>query len=605
MCGIMAYLGKKPALPIIIKGLYALENRGYDSAGVAWIEGKKVITVKAKGKVKELDNKLSKFWGNGLAIGHTRWATHGPPSELNAHPHLDCKGEIAIVHNGTVENYPELREYCLKKGHRLVSETDTELIAHLIESFNKGDLLKATRQALELIKGTYALALVSSLDPERLILASNVKALRLGISKDAIFAASEILPLVEHTRDIVYLKDHQIADVRPGSYKIYDFRHKLITPEVVKVKENVAFLEKGGFKHYMIKEIYDQPRVLRDAMRGRLDAPRKKIRLGAIEDQIGKIIKKKRIIFTACGTSLHACLVAEYLFENFLGIPVEVEYASEFCYRQAPLDKNCLVIAVSQSGETADTLQAVLKAKEQGVMTLGVCNVVGSTIARAVDSGIYLHVGPEIGVASTKAFTGQLTILTLLALRIAKALKKKIEPAIYAEIESIPKKIEQVLRQEKEIERIARKFKNAAHFLYLGRGYNFPLALEGALKLKEVSYIHAEGDSAAEMKHGPIALIDNNMPVVFIAPQDELHEKIVSNMKEVQARGGKIIALINPGDKVVSDIAEEKIIIPKTLSFLSPLIAVVPLQLLAYHIANMKHLDVDKPRNLAKSVTVE
>lgn len=607
MCGIFGYIGQKQALSQVLVGLERLEYRGYDSAGLAWLSGGKLQIVKTKGRVKRLQSKLKRIGSDAnLAIGHTRWATHGSPNELNAHPHIDCQGTFAVVHNGIIENYRSLKEWLTKKGHRFYSKTDTEVLAHLVEELNDGDLLSTVRKALQLVKGTYGLAVISQQYLDEIVIARQGSPLAVGLGKNEFIIASDMTPIIPLTRQVIYLKDGSLARLRNNSYEIIDLENNPITVDIQKIEEKLDVIEKGNYKHFMLKEIMEQPQSLEAAMSGRLNPKKKIIKLGGIENYLDVIKAKKRIILTACGTSWHACLAAKYFMEEFLRLPAEVEYASEFRYRAVPLDSTTLLIAVSQSGETADTLAAVEKANQAGVFTLGVCNVVGSSIARNTKAGVYLHAGPEIGVASTKAFTAQLTVLLLLTFYLAKNIDRE-EKALefYKELSEIPNKIKLALETNSQIKEIASRYKQAKNFLYLGRGYNFPTALEGALKLKEISYIHAEGYPAAEMKHGPIALVDDNMPVVFIVSYDETYDKIISNIEEVRARGGRLIIIANEGDTKVKNFSDDIIYIPQVSPQLSPLITVIPLQLLAYHIAEQKGLDVDKPRNLAKSVTVE
>ncbi len=606
MCGIVGYIGKKQALPIILNGLQALEYRGYDSAGVALVERDNLYVKKRSGKLKVLINELSgSEFTASAGIGHTRWATHGEPNEINSHPQVDCQGQIAVVHNGIIENYATLRSLLIADGHKFVSATDTEVLVHLIEKFYQGDLLAAVRQALLLVEGAYGLAVISQKEKRKLVVARQGSPLLLGIGKDEMMVASDMTPILPITKNIVFLNDGEIAEISDKNYQVFTLDNKKITPTIQEISANLESVEKSGFKHFMLKEIWQQPMTLQETMRGRLLVEQKKVKLGGIENFLDKILSAKNIILTACGTSWHACLAGEYLLEEFVGLPVEVEYASEFRYRQTPINQDTLLIAVSQSGETADTLAALNKAKIAGALTLGICNVVGSTLARETDAGIYLHAGPEIGVASTKAFTSQVMIFSLLTVLLAKSLGKKIDDKVYQALYNIPGQVEQILKQADTIQAVARIYHQSRNFIYLGRGYNFPVALEGALKLKEISYIHAEGYPAAEMKHGPIALIDKNMPVVFIAVKDNVYDKVISNIEEIRARGGKIITIATRGDDNIKKISDTVIYIPETLPFFMPQLTVVPLQLLAYYIADLKGLDVDKPRNLAKSVTVE
>ncbi|MFI5164454.1 MAG: glutamine--fructose-6-phosphate transaminase (isomerizing) [Bacteroidia bacterium] len=612
MCGIVAYIGNKEAYPILIKGLHRLEYRGYDSAGVA-ILNKQLHVYKCKGKVSDLEKHVDKKDTHGsIGIGHTRWATHGAPNDINAHPHFSQTKNLVIIHNGIIENYAPLKKELQKRGHKFQSDTDTEVLIHLIEDIyvnESVELAEAVRQALNEVIGAYAIVVLSKDNPDELIAAKKSSPLVIGVGKGEYFVASDATPIVEYTKDVVYLEDEQIAVIpRKGKLQIKTILNKVKTPYIQTLELKLEALEKGGYPHFMLKEIYEQPRSIRDSLRGRLVAKEGKVNLGGIKDYEQKMINAKRIIIVACGTSWHAGLVGEYLFEDLARIPVEVEYASEFRYRNPIIGEDDVVIAISQSGETADTLAAIELAKSKGATIIGICNVVGSTIPRTTHAGSYTHAGPEIGVASTKAFTAQITVLTLMALRIAH-MKGSISESRYFELinelEEIPAKVEKVLKKNDEIKKLAKIFKDVHHFLYLGRGYAFPVALEGALKLKEISYIHAEGYPAAEMKHGPIALIDENMPVVVIATKGASYEKVMSNIQEVKARKGKIIAIVTERDKSVKQHADYVIEIPETDEILVPLISVVPLQLLAYHIAVLRGCNVDQPRNLAKSVTVE
>lgn len=615
MCGIVGYVGEKNAYPILIKGLYRLEYRGYDSAGIALINSKnELVTYKKKGKVFELDNYCKdKNTSGKIGIAHTRWATHGEPNDINAHPHLSQNKKLAIIHNGIIENYSSLKEGLKKRGHQFLSDTDTEVLIHLIEDIQQHDNLNledATIAALNQVIGAYAIVILDKENPDTLIVAKKSSPMTIGVGKNEYIVASDASPIVEYTRNVVYLEDETVAVIRKGEpLKITKLKDKKeITPYIEELSIELEAIEKGGYEHFMLKEIFEQPRSVKDSMRGRINAKEGKVFLGGIKDYENALLKAKRIIIVGCGTSYHAGLIGEYLIEEFTRIPVEVEYGSEFRYRNPIIYPDDIVLAISQSGETADTLAAIDIAKQKGATVLGICNVVGSSIARNTDAGSYTHAGPEIGVASTKAFTAQLTVLTLMALHIAQL--KKTLPAnrfhsLLYEIEAIPLKIEQTLESDTYIQQIAQEFKNAKNFLYLGRGYGYPIALEGALKLKEISYIHAEGYPAAEMKHGPIALIDKNMPVVFLANKGPNYEKVISNIQEVKARQGKIIAIATAGDNYVKQLADYIIEIPETDEALSPLISIIPLQLLAYHIAVLRGCNVDQPRNLAKSVTVE
>ena len=613
MCGIVAYLGDKSAYEIIIKGLQRLEYRGYDSAGIALHNNNSLNVFKQKGKVADLQKHVEKQDVSGhIGIGHTRWATHGLPNNINAHPHCSGDEEIALVHNGIIENYAILKEELTSRGHVFKSETDTEVLVHLIEDIkreNNCNLFDAVRIALNEVVGAYAIVVIDNNNPEELIAARKSSPLVIGLGEDEYFLASDATPIVEYTKNVVYLDDGEIARISIAKgLSLKTIQNKNKTPYIQELEMHLEALEKGGYEHFMLKEIYEQPQSIKDSMRGRLKAKKSLVGLGGIKDFDDKILAANRLIFVACGTSWHAGLVGEYLFEEIARIPVEVEYASEFRYRNPIINSDDVVIAISQSGETADTLAAIKLAKERKATIVGICNVVGSSISRETDCGSYTHAGPEIGVASTKAFTAQVTVLTLMALMVGNkkgTITNERFNRLLIELNAIPEKLESVLKQDKAIEKIAKIYHKVDNALYLGRGINFPLALEGALKLKEISYIHAEGYPAAEMKHGPIALIDEEMPVFVIATQDSSYEKIVSNIQEVKARKGKIIAIVSEGDKEVKAIADHVIEIPKTDELLVPLLATVPLQLLSYHIAVMRGCNVDQPRNLAKSVTVE
>ena len=615
MCGIVGYIGHRDAFPVLIKGLQRLEYRGYDSAGVAMISSEGKLNVyKKKGKVSDLlDFSLDKDKSGNIGIGHTRWATHGEPSDVNSHPHYSQTKDLVIIHNGIIENYASIKEGLQKRGHIFVSQTDTEVLIHLIEEIRRHEkgmkLGYAVMDALKQVNGAYAIVVLDKNDPDTLIAAKKGSPMVIGVGKDEFFIASDASPIVEYTKNVVYIEDEHIAIIKRGEdLKIRTIRDKEITPYVQELELELEAIEKGGYDHFMLKEIYEQPRSIFDSMRGRLNSETGHLKMGGIEEYETKFINAKRIIIIACGTSWHAGMVAEYLFEEYARIPVEVEYASEFRYRNPIIYPDDIVIAISQSGETADTLAAIELAKTKGAIIFGVCNVVGSSIARATHAGSYTHAGPEIGVASTKAFTAQVTVLTLMALHVAK-LKGSMGESRYRqllyEIETIPSQVEKVLALNESIKKIATKYKDASNALYLGRGYSFPVALEGALKLKEISYIHAEGYPAAEMKHGPIALIDEAMPVFVIATKGANYEKVVSNIQEVKARKGQIIAVVTSGDQDVKSMADYTIEIPETDESLVPLLSVVPLQLLSYHIAVMRGCNVDQPRNLAKSVTVE
>ena len=608
MCGIIGYIGQQTATPILIEGLKRLEYRGYDSAGIAVVDNSKLEVVKNPGKICDLEKKLTKTKSSGnIGIGHTRWATHGAPNEINAHPHFDCKQRIALIHNGIIENYTTLKPELIKKGHTFVSETDTETLVHLIEEFYKDDLEQAVRYALAEIQGTYGLLVLSHDEPDLIVAARNGSPLLIGIGEDEYFAASDASAIIQYTRDVAYLDDGELAILTRKSFVTKTIYDKPVVKYVERVQFDLEQIEKGGYAHFMLKEIFEQPETIRDCMRGRLLLDQGNVRLGGLQDHLDQLLKAKKIVITACGTSWHSALIGEHIFEDLLRIPVEVDYASEFRYRDPVLDAETIVIVISQSGETADTLAAVREVKKMRYPVFGICNVVGSTIARDTVAGVYLHVGPEIGVASTKAFTAQITVQSLIALLLARRKWMSAEEGrkIIREMQLIPEKIEKILKIDSEIKELAELNHQSRNFLYLGRGYNFPVALEGALKLKEISYIHAEGYPAAEMKHGPIALIDENMPVVFVAIQDPTYDKILSNIEEVKARNGRVIAIATEGDQKIKQKADHVIYIPATLNFLSPLLTTIPLQLLAYHIAILRGCDVDHPRNLAKSVTVE
>ena len=614
MCGIVGYIGKRDAYPVLIKGLKRLEYRGYDSAGVALIDKKRRLNVyKTKGKVSDLEAFVSQKDVSGtIGIAHTRWATHGEPCQANAHPHFSSSENLALIHNGIIENYATLKEKLQKKGFIFKSSTDTEVLVQLIEFFqlsNHLDLLTAVQLALHEVIGAYAIAVLDKNNPDEIITARKSSPLVVGIGKDEFFLASDATPIVEYTDKVVYLQDGEIAVIRRDkALEVVNLDNVLQNPEVRTVEMNLGQLEKGGYPHFMLKEIFEQPDCINDCMRGRINADGDKVVLSAVIDHKERLLKARRFVIVACGTSWHAGLIGKQLIESFCRIPVEVEYASEFRYRDPVIHEDDVVIAISQSGETADTLAAIELAKEKGAFIYGICNAVGSSIQRITDTGSYIHVGPEIGVASTKAFTGQVTVLTMLALTLAKEKgsmtdEKYLE--VIRELTVIPAKIKKILISNPKIAELSRIFTYAHNFLYLGRGYSFPVALEGALKLKEISYIHAEGYPAAEMKHGPIALIDAEMPVVVVATHNAMYEKIMSNIQEIKARKGKVIALVTEGDTVISKLADDCIELPETLECLEPLIATIPLQLLAYHVAICKGKNVDQPRNLAKSVTVE
>jgi len=613
MCGIVAYIGSKDAYPIVVKGLKRLEYRGYDSAGVALMAGDMRV-FKTKGKVSDLELATKDADVSGsIGMGHTRWATHGEPNDANAHPHMSLSGKVSLIHNGIIENYATLKEGLEQRGHTFQSDTDTEVLAHLIEDvmINSGlDLADAVRASLKQVVGAYAIVILSKDNPDSLIAARKGSPLVVGIGSEQgeYFFASDATPLAEYTKKVIYLKDGEIAIVENKEMIIKNIENVVQVPYVHELEMNLEMLEKGGYDHFMMKEIYEQPRSIYDSYRGRFDSKTGTFHMRSLEEYSQQLKDIKRLILIGCGTSWHAGLVAEYLFEDFARLPVEVEYASEFRYRNPVLFSDDLVMAISQSGETADTLAAMDLAKRKSATVFGVCNVVGSSIPRISDAGAYTHAGPEIGVASTKAFTSQVTVLTLLALGIAKARKTMNDKQIASlmqELEAVPEKIEKALLLNDSIEELAALYKDSRNFLYLGRGYNFPVALEGALKLKEISYIHAEGYPAAEMKHGPIALIDADMPVVVIATNSEHYEKVVSNIQEVKARKGKVIAVVSEGNKALDNLVDHVIEVPETIEALSPLVNTIPLQLLSYHIAVMRGCNVDQPRNLAKSVTVE
>lgn len=614
MCGIVGYIGHREAFPVIIKGLKRLEYRGYDSAGLVLYDGKDLKLAKTKGKVSDLEEKSKEITTNGtIGIGHTRWATHGVPNDVNSHPHFSNSGNLVIVHNGIIENYEPLKKELINRGYTFQSDTDTEVLVNLIEDVKKKDNLKlgkAVQVALNQVVGAYAIAVFDKENPDEIVAARLGSPLAIGVGEGEFFIASDASPFIEYTSNAVYLEDEELAVIcldKPMKVRrIHD--DSIVDPYVQELQMNLEQIEKGGYDHFMLKEIYEQPSVIKDTYRGRLHANEGLIRMAGVEDNLQKFTNAQRILIIACGTSWHAGLVAEYIFEEFARIPVEVEYASEFRYRNPIIHPTDVVIAISQSGETADTLAAIKLAKEHGAFVFGVCNVVGSSISRETHAGAYTHAGPEIGVASTKAFTTQITVLTLIALRLAQAKGTLTNTDIHrylSELELMPEKVEQALATNDAAEAIADIYKDSPNCLYLGRGYNFPVALEGALKLKEISYIHAEGYPAAEMKHGPIALIDEQMPVVIIAPKQEHYDKIVSNIQEIKSRSGKIIAIVTHGDEQVKALADHVIEIPESSDALSPLLTTIPLQLLSYHIAVMRGCNVDQPRNLAKSVTVE
>ncbi len=611
MCGIVAYIGPREAYPVILKGLKRLEYRGYDSAGVALLNsGLKVY--KKKGKVSELEEEVAgKDIHAHIGIGHTRWATHGEPNDRNAHPHISASGKLAVIHNGIIENYTQLKKELLNKGYSFKSDTDTEVLLNFIEEIrnnNNCPLEEAIRIALKRIVGAYVIVVIDQDNPDTLIAARKGSPLVIGIGKNEHFLASDASPIIEYTKEVVYVNDYEVAIIKADELILKNLGNERQTPFITKLDMELAAIEKGGYEHFMLKEIFEQPTTIRDCLRGRLDVETGTITMSGIQKYAEQIINAKRIVMIACGTSWHAGLAAEYIFEELCRINVEVEYASEFRYRNPVINKGDVIIAISQSGETADTLVAIENAKAQGAIILGVVNVVGSSIARISDAGAYTHAGPEIGVASTKAFTAQLAVLTMIALKIGYekgTLGKERYLHLLRELDAIPDKVADLLQQSDYLKELAEKYKDARDFLYLGRGYNFPVALEGALKLKEISYIHAEGYPAAEMKHGPIALVDDTLPVVFIATKDSYHEKIMSNMQEIKARKGQVIAVINEGDEQSTKLADDVIPVPEADEIMAPMLSTIPLQLLAYYIGISKGLDVDKPRNLAKSVTVE
>ncbi len=615
MCGIVGYIGHREAYPIILNGLKRLEYRGYDSAGVALFDGNDIKLSKTKGKVDDLEKRVADEISTkgSLGIGHTRWATHGVPNDINSHPHYSNSGNLVIIHNGIIENYAALKKELQKRGYTFTSDTDTEVLVNLIEDIKKSNdvrLGKAVQIALNQVIGAYAIAVFDKTKPNEIVVARLGSPLAIGVGEDEFFIASDATPFIEYTNNAIYLEDEEMAVVRRHKdVKIRKIKDdSLVSPYVQELQLNLEQIEKGGYEHFMLKEIFEQPDAIRDTYRGRLLSNQAIIKMAGVEDNMKMFLNAERIIIVACGTSWHAGLVAEYIFENLARIPVEVEYASEFRYRNPVINKNDVVIAISQSGETADTLAAIKLAKSHGAFVFGVCNVVGSSIARETNAGAYTHAGPEIGVASTKAFTTQITVLTLMALRLARA-KGTMSSSDFrrhlVELEMIPDKVEEALKSDAYVKTVSEIYKDAKNFLYLGRGYNFPVALEGALKLKEISYIHAEGYPAAEMKHGPIALIDENMPIVVIATNKGHYEKVVSNIEEIKARKGKIIGIVTKGDVSVKNLADHVIEVPETIESLTPLLTTIPLQLLSYYIAVMLEKNVDQPRNLAKSVTVE
>ncbi len=608
MCGIVGYIGKKRAVPVLIDGLKRLEYRGYDSAGLALFENSSLIIKKTKGKVRDLEELLKNSSYSGTAgIAHTRWATHGVPNRINAHPHTDCNGEITIVHNGIIENYSALKKYLENRGHVFKSDTDTEVIAHLIEENYSGSLFDTLPAALAEVEGTYGLAVISKKEPDRIFAARKGSPLLIGKGKDEFFIASDVAAILRYTNEIIYLEDDEIAELKCDGFSVKSTANKKVSKKVQQISWNLDMIEKEGFPHFMLKEIFEQKTSLRNTLRGRLNHEEGTVRLDGLLEYTNQLKNSSRIIITACGTSWHSALIGEYLIEELAGIAVEVEYASEFRYRSPIINEGDIVFVISQSGETADTLGAMKEAKRKGAIVLGICNVVGSTIARESDAGVYIHAGPEIGVASTKAFTSQVLVLAMIALMLGRMKNLPLESGIKIAkaLGEIPDLVERVLKKDEEIKKIALSLSKHSNALYLGRGYNFPVALEGALKLKEISYIHAEGYPAAEMKHGPIALIDKNMPVIVIATKDAVYEKIMSNIAEIKARNGSVISIVTRGDEKIKELSDGIFEVPETMTFLSPIVNVIPLQLLSYHVAMERGCDVDQPRNLAKSVTVE
>ena len=608
MCGIVGYIGNKPVLPILLNGLKRLEYRGYDSAGITVQENGGLVCVKREGKIAELELDVNEIQTKATSgIGHTRWATHGAPSTANAHPHFDCQQHISMAHNGIIENYAQLKSQLLSEGHRFTSETDSEVLVHLIEMFYEGDMAFAMRKALQLIRGTFGIVLISSHDPDKLFAARRGSPLVIGVGDHETLVASDGSALVEHTQNVIYLEDDEMAVLDRKGAKVRTLQDKKVIKAVEKLPFDLTGIQKGGYDHFMLKEIFEQPDTILDSMRGRLLLEEGDAKLGGLQNSFERLKNSMRLIITACGTSWHAALIGEYLIEKMANIPVEVEYASEFRYRDPIISRADTVLAITQSGETADTLAAVREAKQKGALALGLCNVVGSSIARETDGGVYLHAGPEIGVASTKAFTSQVVVLNLIALALGRRgmLSAEDGKSHAQEMMTLPEKIRTIFEQKENIRKIAERMVEHHNALYLGRGFNYPVALEGALKMKEISYIHAEGYPAAEMKHGPIALIDKDMPVVIIAVKDPVYEKVLSNIEEVRARGGWVIAVVTEGDKMVKKHADYIIEVPLSNQFVSPVLTVLPLQLLAYYTAVLKGCDVDQPRNLAKSVTVE
>ena len=608
MCGIVGYIGQNNAVPVVLEGLKRLEYRGYDSCGIAMVSSNGITVTKVKGKVSELMGSLAQNkTGSQVAIGHTRWATHGPPTVNNAHPHSSQNGKVSLVHNGIIENYKVLKDGLISEGYEFYSDTDTEVIAALIDKVYNGNLEQAVREALSHVVGAYGLAIVHEDEPEKIVCTRKGAPLIMAVGDNEYFVASDVAAVLKYSKDVIYLDSGEIGILTPSGITTLSKEDQQVEKKIHEITFNLEEIEKGGYEHFMLKEIFSQPQTIYDAMRGRLLPEEGNAHLGGIDHMIGSILHADQRYFTACGTSWHAALIGEMMFEQFARLPAEVEYASEFRYREPLVDAKSVVFAISQSGETADTLAAIQEAKERGATVMGICNVVGSSIARETEAGVYIHAGPEIGVASTKAFTSQVTVLSLLTLKLARLMGMSEEKgkAITKSMQELPEQVEWVLKQSDQIAEIAKIYADASNFLYLGRGVNFPVALEGALKLKEISYIHAEGYPAAEMKHGPIALIDHSMPIVAIAPQDKTYDKILSNIEEVKARHGRVIALATQGDTRIKDIADHVLYVPPALSFTAPILNVIPLQLLSYYIAVERGCNVDQPRNLAKSVTVE
>lgn len=612
MCGIIGCIGKNNVMPVLLDGLKRLEYRGYDSSGIAVVNNDKVVAIKSVGKIKELDKKIGIFGKNNklnsnIGIAHTRWATHGGPTEKNAHPHSGCNEKIWVVHNGIIENYQDIKNFLIKKGHKFISDTDTEVIAHLIEDFYNGDISDALNRALKVLKGSYGIALIHSDEPEKILAVKKGSPLIIGIGDGETIVASDVSAIARHTKQVVYLEDGEVASIDRSGFKIFNFNNKEVDKEVHSIEWSIEKIEKSGFDHFMLKEIFEQPDTVINSTRGRLVLGTGKVKLGGLESVSEKLREIKRIIIVGCGTAYNAGLVGEYMLEEYAGVPVEVDYGSEFRYRKPIIDKKTAVLAISQSGETADTLAAIREAREKGALTIGIVNNVGSTIAREVDAGVYNHAGPEISVASTKAFTSQVVILALLTVFLGRQRNMSLVMGerIIKEISSLPEKIKKILKEEKKIKKIAKKYHKSKNFAFMGRKYNSPLASEGALKLKELSYIHAEGFSSGEMKHGPIAMIDKDFPSIFIVPADSVYDKNISNIEEIRSRSGRVISIATNGDKNIVNVSDDVIFIPKTLEMLTPILAVIPLQLFSYHMAILNNKDVDRPRNLAKSVTVE